>query len=105
MMDQQQYPLAKMVLAGIKDNSQHLPPEIEQMLLQQPEILQQVIATMQQSGMMTGGGQGGARPNSGPDGNGATHAANVTRTNARNQAAENDVTKGLDGGSTGGAIK
>lgn len=105
MMDQQQYPLAKMVLAGIKDNAQHLPPEIEQMLLQQPEILQQVIATMQQSGMMTGGGQGGARPNSGPDGNGATHAANVTRTNARNQAAENDVTKGLDGGSTGGAIK
>ena len=105
MMDQQQYPLAKIVLAGIKDNSQHLPPEIEQMLLQQPEILQQVIATMQQSGMMTGGGQGGARPNSGPDGNGATHAANVTRTNARNQAAENDVTKGLDGGSTGGAIK
>nr|DAY14414.1 MAG TPA: Portal protein [Caudoviricetes sp.] len=105
MMDQQQYPLAKMVLAGIKDNSQHLPPEIEQMLLQQPEILQQVIATMQQSGMMTGGGQGGARPNSGPEGNGATHAANVTRTNTRNQAAESDVTKGLDSGSTGGAIK
>nr|DAF31191.1 MAG TPA: Portal protein [Caudoviricetes sp.] len=105
MMDQQQYPLAKMVLAGIKDNSQHLPPEIEQMLLQQPEILQQVIATMQQSGMMTGGGQGGARPNSGPDGNGATHAANVTRTNARNQAAEGDVTKGLDSSSTGGAVK
>lgn len=106
MMDQQQYPLAKMVLAGIKDNAQYLPPEIEQLLLQQPEILQQVIAQMQQAGMMSGGsGQGGARPNSGPDGNGATHAANVTRTNARNQAAEGDVTKAHDSLSTGGAVK
>ena len=55
--------------------------------------------------MSGGSGQGGARPNSGPDGNGATHAANVTRTNARNQAAEGDVTKGLDSSSTGGAVK
>ena len=31
--------------------------------------------------------RGGARPNSGPEGNGATHSANVERTNERNRAA------------------
>ena len=36
------------------------------------------------------GGRGGARPNSGPDGNGATHAANVERTNERNRADKID---------------
>ena len=42
--------------------------------------------------MISGGdGRGGARPNSGPEGNGATHAANVERTNERNRAATRDV--------------
>lgn len=77
------YPLARLALAGIKANSQHLPAEIEQMLLQNPEILQQLMA-MQQAGTDQ---RGGARPNSGPEGNGATHAANVERTNERNRAA------------------
>ena len=121
IMSQQQYPLAKLVLAGIKENSQHLPPEIEQLLLQQPEILQQVIATMQQAHLLGGGGSakptqrsgepgdnpnghGGARPNSGPEGNGATHAANVERTNARNRAAHSEVNEGLGGNSTGGVV-
>lgn len=78
-----EYPLANIALAGIKANSQHLPAEIEQMLLQNPEILQQLMA-MQQAGTDQ---RGGARPNSGPEGNGATHAANVERTNERNRAA------------------
>lgn len=106
IMAQQQYPLAKLVLAGIKDNAQHLPAEIEQMLLQQPQLLQQVIAMMQDAGLMSGGtnNHGGARPNSGPDGNGATHAANVERTNSRNRAANAQVTEGLGNSSTGGAV-
>lgn len=106
IMAQQQYPLAKLVLAGIKDNAQHLPAEIEQMLLQQPQLLQQVIAMMQNAGLMTGGtnNHGGARPNSGPEGNGATHAANVERTNSRNRAAQAQVTEGLGNSSTGGAV-
>lgn len=98
MMNEYQYPLAKLVLAGIKENAQHLPMEIEQMLLQQPEILQQTLSTMQQAGLLSGGEtRGGARPNSGPEGNGATHAANVDRTNARNRAAEQQVKEGLGG--------
>lgn len=99
MMDQQQYPLAKLVLAGIKDNAQHLPAEIEQLLLQNPNILQEVIQQMQNAGLMEGGtnNHGGARANSGPEGNGATHAANVERTNSRNRAAQAEVMEGLGG--------
>lgn len=105
MMNEYQYPLAKLVLAGIKENAQHLPAEIEQLLLQQPELLQQVLQTMQQAGLLTGGEtRGGARENSGPEGNGATHAANVERTNSRNRAANAQVTEGLGNSSTGGSV-
>ena len=81
IMDSMQYPLAKLVLAGIKDNSQHLPQELEQAIMQNPELLTTAAALQQEA---TTDGRGGARPNSGPDGNGATHAANVERTNSRN---------------------
>ena len=91
------YPLARLALAGIKANSQHLPPEIEQSLLQNPELLQQLMA-MQAEGTDQ---RGGARPNSGPEGNGATHAANVERTNERNRAAN---TQTVGSAQTGGPI-
>lgn len=83
IMDQLQYPLAKTVLAGIHDNSQHLPEEIEQALLNNPEAMQAAMAVIEQGTEQ----RGGARANSGPTGNGATHAANVERTNDRNRAA------------------
>jgi hypothetical protein len=78
-----QYPLAKLVLAGIKENSQHLPPELEQALMQSPEVLATATALVNGQGEQ----RGGARPNSGPEGNGQTHAANVNKTNAKNAAA------------------
>lgn len=81
IMDEMQYPLSKMALAGIQEASAHIPAELEQALLQNPQILQQAAALTQQSS-----GQGGARPNSGPDGNGQTHAANVDKTNQKNSA-------------------
>ena len=87
IMDSLQYPLAKVVLAGIKENSQHLPPEVEQMIMNNPELQALIAQTLQSSGEQ----RGGARPNSGPDGNGATHSANVERTNERNRAANKDV--------------
>lgn len=87
-MAQQQYPLANLVLAGIKDNAQHIPPEVEQALMQNPDIMQQLLSML---GQRESGGSGGARPNSGPDGNGATHAANVERTNERNRAKASNV--------------
>lgn len=86
-MEQLQYPLAKVALAGIKNGEQHLPPELEAAIMSNPELMQ-VIAQYLQQGQS---GQGGARPNSGPKGNGATHSANVERTNERNRAANKQV--------------
>lgn len=104
IMNEQQYPLAKLVLAGVKENSQHLPQEIEQFIMQNPQLLQQLIAIGQETAAVSGGtgGHGGARPNSGPEGNGATHAANVMRTNERNRAANSQVSEGLRSTPTGG---
>lgn len=92
-MDALQYPLAKIALASIKEGEKHLPYEVEQALMQNPELLQIVMAAMQ------GDGRGGARPNSGPVGNGATHGANVERTNERNRANNRDIPMS---GQTGG---
>lgn len=83
IMDTMQYPLAKFALAGIKDASQHLPPDLEQALLQSPEVLATATALLNGQGEQ----RGGARPNSGPEGNGQTHAANVNKTNMKNAAA------------------
>ena len=83
VMVQQQYPLARFALAGIKENSAHIPQEMEQAILQNPAVLQNVEQNME----ATQDNRGGARPNSGPEGNGATHRANVERTNSRNSAA------------------
>jgi hypothetical protein len=89
IMSQQGYPLAKVVLAGIKNNSKHIPEEMEKAILANPEIMQMIQSMLSQNQ-----GQGGARPNSGPVGNGATHAANVERTNQRDAAFnENSQTK------------
>ena len=82
-MDSFQYPLAKVVLAGIRENSQHLPQELEQALLNNPEAMQAAMAVIEQGTEQ----RGGARANSGPAGNGATHTANVERTNDRNRSA------------------
>ena len=89
LLSQFQYPMAKEVVAGIKENAQHIPYEIEQMIMSNPEIMQQVVAMVQAA--QTGSGRGGARPNSGPAGNGATQAANVERTNERNRSQNRET--------------
>lgn len=80
IMDGLQYPLADMALAGIEDNEQHLPYEIEQAIMQNPALLQSIMAMIEQGQ----DGRGGARPDSGPVGNGQTHTANVEKTNFKN---------------------
>ena len=99
VMDSLQYPLAKVALAGIKETEQHLPPEIEQAIMSNPQIIQMI------SSMLTDG-RGGARPNSGPEGNGATHAANVERTNERNRAQNRETAFSAQNASaqTGGSV-
>lgn len=85
-MNSLQYPLATIALAGIKESEQHLPFEVEQAIMQNPQLMQMISQMLTQSD-----GRGGARPNSGPKGNGATHSANVERTNERNRASNRDV--------------
>lgn len=87
MLDQLGYPLADEAIAGIKENSQHIPYEIEQQIMANPQIMQMIVQMIQ--GKQDG--RGGARANSGPEGNGATHAANVERTNERNRSQNRDV--------------
>lgn len=96
ILAQLQYPLANTVIAGITENNQHLPYEVEQMLIQNPQILQNVMAQIQ-AGQDN---RGGARPNSGPAGNGATHTANVERTNERNRAKNRETVTPVQGTST-----
>lgn len=98
IMDSLQYPLAKVVLAGIKSNSQHLPPEVEQAIMQNPQLQQIIMKTLQEGQ----DGRGGARPNSGPAGNGATHAANVERTNERNRTKNKQVVSAAQNSNTSG---
>lgn len=43
MMDSYQYPLAKTVLSGVRDNASHLPAEVEQAILQNPELYQSIM--------------------------------------------------------------
>lgn len=87
IMDSLQYPLAKTILAGITENEQHLPPEIEQAIMNNPQ-LQQMIVQMLQAGS---DGRGGARPNSGPKASGETHAGEVEKTNEKNRSLNRDV--------------
>lgn len=94
VMDSLQYPLAKLALAGIKDNAQHLPDEVEQAIMNNPQLMQIIAQTLTSSE----DGRGGARPNSGPQGNGATHATNVERTNERNRADNRQTVSGSQGG-------
>jgi hypothetical protein len=92
VMDSLQYPLAKVALAGIKETEQHLPPDIEQAIMSSPEAMQMI-------GELFTENRGGARPNSGPSGNGATHAANVERTNDRNRSQNRNAAFSAQSGS------
>jgi hypothetical protein len=122
MKEQFGYPTAKYALAFLNDSVNHLPTQIEQMLLKNPEALQLAMSFIQDSQRAAMGGgamgaaggvpgqRGGARPNSGPDGNNATHAANVEKTNNKNRAQSGNAQTttqatsqgGMQGG-TGGA--
>lgn len=101
IMDEQQYPLAKYALAGIKANSEHLPPELERALMENPEVLQAAVALVQET---QGGGQGGAREGAGRPGNGMTHKANVENTNDKNAIARDNSSSSVQAQLTGGIV-
>lgn len=110
MKKQFNYPTADYALAFIKDSIQHLPTDVEQTLVNNPEALQLALSYIRDmQGGMAQGQQGGARPNSGPDGNNATHAANVEKTNNKNRAQSGTATTTTgataQGGMQGGTNK
>ena len=85
------YPLAQNIIAGIEDQEQHLPEEIEQLLMANPEVLQTALGLLQ-NGQQNQGGQrqqpGQPRQTRSQVGaeSGATHSTNIERTNERNRA-------------------
>ena len=98
IMDSLQYPLAKTVIAGISENEKHLPPDIEQAIMSNPQILQTLMQLLQSSSEQ----RGGARANSGPISDGSTHAAAVEKTNERNRAANRQPVVGAQSSMPGG---
>lgn len=108
MKEQTGYPLAKFALSFLKEQAQHLPTQIEEALVNNPQAVQlalSFIADQQKAeGIASGnsGGQGGARPGAGRQGNGATHAANVEKTNNKNRAQSGNAQTTTQAASTGG---
>lgn len=120
MKEQFGYPTAKYALAFMQDAEKHLPSDIEKAMVENPQLVQMVLAAMQEqqaalglgtTGSAGAGNRGGARPNAGRQGNGATHAANVEKTNNANRAEQGtaqtnsnaEKTGGMQGG-TGGSV-
>lgn len=110
MKNQTGYPLAKFALAFLKESIQHLPTDVEQVLVKNPDAVQMAlsyIADMQKAALGQGGGnplgqQGGARQGAGRPSNGATHAANVEKTNNKNRAQSGAAQTNMDALMTGG---
>jgi len=93
MMEQNQYPLSNVVLAGLDANMKQLPQEVQDFIVKNPDVLQMIMAQLNGDN-----GQGGARANSGPEGNGATHSANVTRNNSRNAVTDKKTSTAVETG-------
>ena len=85
----------------------------DKVLVNNPEALQLALSFIKdtQQGAANVEQRGGARPNSGPSGNNATHAANVEKTNNRNRAqngtsettTQATASGGMQGGTGGGS--
>ncbi len=96
MKDQQGYPTAKFAIKFLEEAAQHLPSQIEQALLNNPEAVELALSYIQdlQSGKLVGAAQGGGGQGSGGARDGAGKAANQQshdqqqgKTNAKQQVA------------------
>jgi hypothetical protein len=94
MKDQYGYPTAKFAIKFLEENVKHLPSQIEQALLNNPEAIELALSYIQdlQGGNLLGkqpaGGQGagGARDGGGKPNNQQTHNQQQGATNAKQQA-------------------
>ena len=118
MKDQAGYPTAKFALAFLNDAVQHLPSQVEQALVNNPEAVElalSFIADMQsgkglssQSEGQATGQRGGARDGAGRTSNNQTHAQQQQRANNQTRAAEGqqtNTTAARTGGEQGGSMR
>ena len=105
------YPTAKYALAFLADAEKHLPTDVERTLAENPDAVQIALSYLKDKqtnagALLSPGGQGGARVGAGREGNGATHSANVEKTNNKNRAqsgaAQTTTTATATGGAQGG---
>ena len=104
MKQQAGYPTAKFALAFLDDAVQHLPTQIEQALVNNPEAVQMAMSYIQdlQSGAGLSGGAGGARDGAGRAGDGQTKTQQQGQANQAERAAAGQQTNSV-ATSTGGA--
>jgi len=94
MKDQQGYPTAKFAIKFLEEAARHLPSQIEQALLNNPEAVDLALSYIQdlQSGKLAqnqpagDGGAGGARNNAGKPANNQSHSQQQGATNAKQKA-------------------
>lgn len=106
MKKQAGYPTAKFAIAFLDEAVQHLPTQIEQALVNNPEAVElalSFITDMQKNAGLGGssGGQGGARDGAGKPSNNQTHAQQQEKTNNGSRAATGQQTNN-QATSTGG---
>lgn len=96
MKDQFGYPTAKFAIKFLEESAKHLPSQIEQALMNNPEAIELALSYIQdlQSGQLMnkqgGDGQGpkgGARDGAGKANNGQTHNQQQNKTNAKQKVA------------------
>lgn len=106
MKQQLGYPTAKFALAFLDNAVQHLPTQIEQALVNNPEAVQLALSYIQD--MQGGGGaagQGGARDGAGRAASGQSKTQQQSKANNETRAAEGqktDSTAVTTGGAQGG---
>lgn len=119
MKDQAGYPTAKYALAFLDEAIKHLPTQIEQTLVNNPEAVELALSYIadMQSGKGLGGNnaqgtgqQGGARNGAGKTGNNQTHAQQQEKANNETRAAQGQTTNttsqatgGMQGGTGNGS--
>lgn len=103
MKSQYGYPTAKFALAFLEDAVKHLPTQIEQALVNNPEAVELALSYI--TDMQGGGPKGGARNNSGKSGSGQTkdQQQNQANNQARSKVGQQSntmatTTGGMQGG-------
>jgi len=88
MKEQNGYPTAKFAIKFLEEASRHLPSQIEQALLNNPEAVELALAYIQDLQGGQSGQMGGARDGAGKTNNGQTHEQQQGATNAKQQAKQ-----------------